>query len=174
MFNQLSVTFHREYKVHTMAEQELLPEKMDVFFSKGITLLYAVRNIKELFNTINKGRIAVFDYSFSLGDAEDTTIGSGKTVRYLNYKEFLRELKKMKEVMYVKKSNSKILKDKNRIWLDCVYGEKQLCEKYIKLDKSVRKQISQSLTSLKETSRFLNNDNNPEWISIDQFFIKNS
>jgi hypothetical protein len=168
MFNELSQIFHQGYKVDTMLYQSELPEQMDVFFSKGITLLYAVRDMEDLFYTIKKGRIAVFDYSFALGKQFDTTIGSGKTVRYLELNSFLNELKNHDEKLYVKKSNSRIIKETNRLWVDCIFGEQSICEDYIKLDVRLRKEIANKLSTLNGSSRFLNNDNSPEWMTIEE------
>ena len=173
LFNHLSITLHKNYNVVTMLMPESLPPKMDVFFAKGISILYVVRTVDELFTALRKGRLSVFDYSFSLEKEEDTTIGSGKTIRYLNYSNFLNELKKAEEVMYVKKSNSKIIKDTNRIWLDCVFGEKSLCEEYIKLDVSIRATIAQRFEGIQNTGRFLNNDINPEWIAVEEYYRYN-
>ncbi|OGT07448.1 MAG: hypothetical protein A2103_04225 [Gammaproteobacteria bacterium GWF2_41_13] len=169
LFNYLSLVLHQNYNVVTMLTTESLPSKMDVFFAKGISILYAVRTLDQFFATIRKGKLAVFDYSFSLGKEEDTTIGSGKTVRYLNYSDFLNALKKADEVMYVKKSNSKIIKDKNRIWLDCIFGEKSLCEEYIKLDTSVRIALVQRFEGIQNTGKFLNNDISPEWVAVENY-----
>jgi len=173
LFNLLATKLHNNYNVITMLTPDTLPPKMDVFFAKGISILYVVRSVDELFTTLRKGRLSVFDYSFSLDKEEDTTIGSGKTVRYLNYEAFIDELKKTDEVMYVKKSNSKILNDTNRIWLDCVFGEKSLCEEYIKIDMFIRTALAQRFEGIKNTGRFLNNDKNPEWVAVEEYYRRN-
>jgi len=170
LFNQLAIKFNNKYNVITMLTPEALPHQVDVFFAKGISILYVVRSVDELFTTLRKGRLSVFDYSFSLEKEEDTTIGSGKRVRYLNYAEFLDGLKKADEVMYVKKSNSKVLKDTNRIWLDCVFGEKTLCEEYIKIDVFIRTTLAQRFEGIKNTGRFLNNDIYPEWVAVEEYY----
>lgn len=171
MFNELSKTFHQGYKVNTLLHQSELPVRVDVFFSKGITLLYAVRDLNDLFYTIKKGRLAVFDYSFALGKQVDTTIGSGKTVRYLELKDFLQELKNHKEKLYVKKSNSRIIKETNRLWIDCIFGEESICKNYIELDVRLRKEMANKLSAFNGSGRFLNNDINPEWVLIDKFIV---
>ena len=173
MFNELSKTFHQGYSVKTMLHQSELPEKMDVFFSKGITLLYAVRNLEELFYTIKKGRLAVFDYSFALSNQFDTTIGSGKTVRYLELNDFIKELENHEEKLYVKRSNSKIIKETNRLWVDCIFGEESICKKYIEIDSILRKEIADKLTGFKGAGRFLNNDISPEWVQFESFIDQN-
>jgi hypothetical protein len=172
MFNKLSKTFHREYKIHAMLEPSSLPDRMDVFFSKGISLLYAVRTIPQLFGTIRKGRCAIFDYSFNLGKTEDTTIGSGKTVRYLSFDDFMHELGNHSETLYVKKKNSRYIPDTNRVWLDCLYAEASVCNKFIALDKRIRKELSLRFSPINGAERFLNSDHEPEWLTIEDF-IKN-
>jgi hypothetical protein len=169
MFNKLSKTFHREYRIHTMLEPSGLPDRMDVFFSKGISLLYAVRNIAQLFETIRKGRCAVFDYSFNLGKEEDTTIGSGKTIRYLNFDDFMAEIGRHNERLYVKKKNSSYIPDTNRIWLDCLYSEESICRRFIELDTRIRKDLSRKLSPVKGSERFLHGDHDPEWLRIEDF-----
>lgn len=173
MFNGLSKTLHKEYRVNTFVTYNELPPKMDVFFSKGITLLYAVRSLKELFDTIKRGRLAFFDYSFSLSEVEDTTIGSGKTVRYLKLNDFLAELKNHKEVLYVKKTTSRFIPETNRVWLDCLFAEETLCSKFIALDKKLRGEIAKKLSSCKKAETFLNNETAAEWVSIDEFLDAN-
>lgn len=169
MFNKLSKTFHREYKIHAMLEPSSLPDRMDVFFSKGISLLYAVRTIPQLFETIKKGRCAIFDYSFNLGKAEDTTIGSGKTVRYLSFDDFMHELGKHTETLYVKKNNSRYVPDTNRVWLDCLYADASVCNRFIALDTHIRNAVSLQLSPIAGAERFLNNDHEPVWQTIDDF-----
>jgi hypothetical protein len=169
MFNGLSKTLHKEYRINAFVSTAELPPKMDVFFSKGITLLYAVRNLKDLFDTITRGRLAFFDYSFSLSEMEDTTIGSGKTVRYLKLSDFLSEIKKRKEKMYVKKPSSRFLQDTNRVWLDCLFAEDALCSKFIALDKKLRSEIADKLSGVKNSETFLNKESSIEWIPVSEF-----
>ena len=169
MFNQLSSTFHKDYKIICSDKKDKLPKKMDVFFSKGITLLYDIRSLDDLFNTLDSCRISIFDYSFSINSIHDTTIGSGKTVRYLVLSEFISRLKLKKEKIFIKKGNSKLINEKGHIWLDCVYGEESLCKSYIKMDVELRQKIANSFKRFKNYSNFLNNDTNPEWIPLEDY-----
>jgi hypothetical protein len=169
MFNELAKLFHKEYSIRTMLLPSGLPERMDVFFSKGITLLYAVRTIADLFSTIRTGRLAVFDYSFSMDKVEDTTIGSGKTVRYLRLDDFLAALKTQQDALYINKSNSRYIPETNRVWLDCISGDERICQNYIDLDTKLRPKIAQRLSAVAGSARFLNNIHASEWLTVDQF-----
>lgn len=169
MFNRLSKTFHREYKIHTMLEPSSLPDRMDVFFSKGISLLYAVRTISQLFGIIRKGRCSIFDYSLTLGKEEDTTIGSGKMVRYLSFDDFMVEIGNHRETLYVKKKISRYIPDTHRVWLDCLYADESICLEYIELDRQIRCLLHKKLSPIKESGRFLNDEFNPEWLPIEEF-----
>lgn len=173
MFNRLAKLLHQDYKVNTYLDPSELPEQVDVFFSKGISLLYAVRDVEQFFNTVGKGRIAIFDYSLSLDGAEDTTIGSGKTVRYLDYSDVIKAYRKRNRVLFVKENNSRYIKDKNRVWLDCLYSDPESCERFIQLDTSLRKELYSRLSALEGAGRLLNREEEPRWLPIDTF-IKES
>ena len=169
MFNELSVLMHQDYTVNTMTDPVDLPDQLDVFFSKGVTLLYAVRDLNQLFETLETGRIAVFDYSFTVSDSEDTTIGSGKTVRYLNLAAFLEKLKTKDRILYVKTQTSRFDSKTGRVWLDCVYAEPSLVEAFAALDTRVRRDFSNKLSGIKQVDRFVNNDREPEWVPVQHF-----
>jgi len=169
LFNQLSVRMHQDLKIWTMCALSDISDSVDVFFSKGITLLYSIRSLGEFFDMINKGRCSIFDYSFSIGRCEDTTIGSGKTVRYLNLNDVIKEYRKYEKVMYVNKQTSKKIPETNRVWLYCLYAEKSLCDEYIKMEKRIRCELFRRLGSIPEAERFLNKEIDPEWIPIDEF-----
>jgi hypothetical protein len=169
MFNELSVLMHQDYTVNTMTDPADLPGQLDVFFSKGVTLLYAVRDLNQLFETLETGRIAVFDYSFTFSDGEDTTIGSGKTVRYLNLVAFLEQLETKERILYVKTQTSRVDPKTGRVWLDCVYAEPSFVDAFTVLDTKVRREFAKKLSGIKQSDRFVNNDHEPEWVPVHQF-----
>ncbi|ELM3751990.1 hypothetical protein ACET96_11975 [Aeromonas dhakensis] len=87
-FNLMAKLMHEKYQVITTDASSEIPISYDVFFAKGVTLLYAIRSGYELFDYIKNSKITVFDYSFSLGTAKESYIGTGKFVRYLSKDEF--------------------------------------------------------------------------------------
>ena len=169
MFNRLAKLLHQEYRVHTYLDPSELPGQVDVFFSKGISLLYAVRDVEHFFNTVGRGRLAVFDYSLSCTGIEDTTIGSGKTVRYLDYTDFIKDYRKRDKALFIKVNNSKYIKEKNRLWLDCLYSDSETCERFIQLDIRLRKELCSRLSNLEGAERFLNNEEEPRWLPLETY-----
>lgn len=87
-FNFMARKIHEGYKIHTSTLLCDSPVRYDVFYAKGITLLYAINSASELFNLVANAKIAVFDYSISLTEQKDTYIGTGKSVRFLSKVQF--------------------------------------------------------------------------------------
>lgn len=174
MFNRLAVMLHRDFQITTVTDPALLPDQMDVFFSKGISLLYAVRDTEHFFETVGKGRCAIFDYSLSFAGSEDTTIGSGKTVRYLPVREFMREYGSKDHVMFVNRVNSRYVAETDRIWLDCVYGVDDVCTTYIEMHKRIYGKLLEQFASVNEATRFLNGRKPPVWVSCEEFVAESA
>lgn len=170
-FNRLSVMLHSAYKVKTVREVEFLKEQTDVFFSKGVTLLYIVREVGELLNLLAKGEICVFDYSFSMEGVQNTSIGTGKHVRYLDFNEFYKAYNKGIKKLFVRKNKSYYNKATNRIFIDCVYAEEGICREFIDLDIRIRKELMLKLSSTPEALILLDAEKEApvEWISIEEF-----
>jgi hypothetical protein len=169
MFNKMSELLHSQRAVHAMTDAVGLPDQIDVFFSKGVTLLYAVRDLAQFFETVERGRLSVFDYSFSLAGEMDTTIGTGKVVRYLDFGKFLAALPGRGRDLYVKTQNSRIVPEKNHLWLDCVYGEAAHCEKFIEMDTQIRGELAGHFSTVPESGRFLNHEETPQWQPVREF-----
>lgn len=87
-FNSLAKIMHASYHVSTRTSPLHLRPNADVFFAKGITLLYVVRTPEQLYELIDNTQIAILDYSFSLCGEQNTQIGTGKDVCYLRREEF--------------------------------------------------------------------------------------
>ncbi|OVE77660.1 hypothetical protein BVX99_02100 [bacterium F16] len=171
-FNQMADLFHPDYSISAVTSPTLLPENMDVFFAKGITLLYAVRDVNDLFETLDRGRFAIFDYSFSCSEQEDTTIGSGKTVRYLPIKTFLKHYQQKDKVMYVNRNKSRLIPETSRIWLDSVYGSEAVCNTYIELDCSIRSQLAESVGNIPHAEHFLTTTPKPSWVGLEEYICE--
>lgn len=172
MFNKFSKIMHQNYKVHTMFQHQYLPEMVDVFYSRGISLLYAIRDIDSIFHTINKSRCAIFDYSLTMSEEEEVTIGTGKSVRYLNYLDFLEALRRQdSKSMFVYTGKSKYIPDTNRLWIECLYGEEDICNDFIEMDLKIRDQLSSKLSSVPGYSHFMDEqcDIKSAWVSIEEF-----
>ena len=86
-FNMLAPMLHAQYDIKVSTEY--IKSSVDVFFAKGITLLYAIRSAQQLSDFVLDSKISIFDYSFSLNDEKFTQVGTGKDVSYLSKDEFL-------------------------------------------------------------------------------------
>lgn len=170
IFNRLSIKLHSGYKVKTMREIEKLNEQAEVFFAKGVTLLYIVRKTSDLMDILDKGKLCIFDYSFALGEEQNATIGTGKSVKYINFDDFYSYYKKGTKKLYLRKEKSHYNKAKNRIFIDCIYAEENICKEFIKLDMRIRDELIALLSSEQDASVLLDAESEDmNWQTIDDF-----
>lgn len=171
LFNKMSLLLHQKYKVVTMSNTELLQNKVDIFFSKGITLLYAVRNYNQLYHLLNLGRCAIFDYSFSIEGDQFTTIGSGKTVKYLDYRKFQETLDKGTKKYFVLKSQSNYNPNTKRIFVESIYADENICNEFIANYNNVRSQLKKASLSFPAINQLfdLENEETPAWVTLEEF-----
>lgn len=171
LFNRLAVLIHQNYNIRTVNDLKLLRQKADIFFAKGVTLLYVIRSANQMINLLKKGKLCIFDYSFSMKGEQEITLGTGKQIKYIDYKSFYNEHKKNSNGMYVRKSKSNFNDETKRIFIDCIYGEEGLCQEFIKLNKKIRKELSNRLSNINNVSVFLDRtkDESYDWIGIEDF-----
>ncbi len=86
---------HRGYRLNVGVNNSHIPAEIDVFFAKGITLLYAIKDASSLFDLLAQAKLSVFDYSISTGARKEKTIGTGKGVCYLSKSDFFEGLQKL-------------------------------------------------------------------------------
>ena len=132
-FNLMARLMHEKYKVITTDVPSETPTGYDVFFAKGVTLLYAIRSGVELFDYIKHSEITVFDYSFSLGDKKDNYIGTGKCVRYLSKGEFVEVYQQILESgkdIWVR-GNSKADLDRGLFYIEGIVACDDLASRFI-------------------------------------------
>ena len=130
--NELAKISYPKYKLHLMNSLDGINTKTDVFFAKGISLLYAIRKPEEFKKIVNNNTICLFDYSFALKKRQVTTVGSGLEVEYLTLKECLPVLKNGNKEIYVNLVNHDF-SGKDRRFFDMVIAEKPIIDKFVKL-----------------------------------------
>ena len=172
LFNLLADKIHQNLKISTKIPSAQQKIASDIFFAKGITLLYAIKNIDQLFTLFDTCQLALFDYSFSLGEPEVTTIGTGKITTYLKFDEFLKKYHRREKRLYIKKQNSRIVDETNRIWLDCLYADENLSRAYIEYYDQIREQLVPRLSNIRDADRFLDNTRMNKWIALEDFLDK--
>lgn len=171
LFNRFAILMHPDYAVSVYDDIGKLPARSSIFFAKGVTLLYAIRSIDALFDVFNHCDAALFDYSLSVHDIQEVTIGTGKTVRYLPLDDFMSTYSRFDKKIYVKIGNSQYDKETDRLFIDAIWGTECYCEEYIALDSLVRKSLSVGCEKVKDAELLLDNANgrNIGWILLEEF-----
>ena len=133
-FNCTALQLHKDYHVSAVSELNIIQAEQDVFFAKGITLLYAVRSADDLLNLTRRKKISIFDYSFSMCDDVSTQIGTGKNVKYLSKREFLSfyEMVKSEGKDIWVRNNAGVRKNGELFYFEGIVCGADLSEKYIK------------------------------------------
>jgi hypothetical protein len=141
-FNRLAVLMHSRYDVKTSDIVQKSDLSADVFFAKGVTLLYAVREPLQLLDMLSYGKISLFDYSFAMDGPQEMTLGTGKQIVYMAYEDCKKQMGEGGKLILVRRSRSHYDASSNRIFVDCVYGDERHCREYIELDSRIRSAVA--------------------------------
>ncbi len=127
MMNKSAKYLHEHYKLALFSDIALL--ECDLFFAKGVSLLYAIDNEDLFCSVLNRAKIAIFDYTFSNDKKIIERIGTGKEVCFLSLKECKKKLNKE----LILNPSTRISERKNdRETFECIYGEKEAIKEYLK------------------------------------------
>lgn len=104
----------------------------DLFFAKGVSLMYIYQDEEAMCAAIKNSKIAIFDYTFSLQDKKNDFVGTGLPVYFLNLDKCKKLLETEGKVFITKPY---IIKNyhhnpQEKITYDCIYGDKEIVEKY--------------------------------------------
>ena len=170
--NEIAVQLHEQkYKVHVYLERKDAPSGTSLFFAKGVTLLYAFNTVSDFIELINKSDIALFDYSFSMSDIQKTTIGTGKSVTYLNYEEFMKALEGTGKKLTVRKGKTKYNPENKRLWVECIVANEADTAAFIDLDTKVRIGLKEALPTSEAADYFTQQATEGmfEWMPVEDF-----
>ena len=128
--NAMAAYTHEAYDVRISEVVE--PVACDLFFAKGVSLLYAI-DTEDLFcDVLTQSRIAVFDYTFSRKTRMSDVIGTGLPVTFLNLDECQRGLsvpgKKLILNPYWLRTYHH---SPDKVTYDCVYGDEDIVDRYL-------------------------------------------
>jgi len=170
-FNHLSELLHPDYRLKTCTEWNSRPGDADIFFAKGVTLLYAVRHIDQLSDYLRHAKIGLFDYSFSLGPEREVMIGSGKVIRYLSLAKSLESLRNLPNRLWVKIKDSRPDNQNNTLYVDCLYADLETGPAFMEYDRSIRSALLQRLSGLSGADLFLDSQDgkNSGWLPMPEF-----
>lgn len=108
--------------------------KTDLFFAKGVSLMYAIKDEETMSAILRNSKISLFDYTFSLTGKKEDHVGTGLPVTYLDLNKCRELLESSGKVLITRPY---VIKDyhhnpKEKTTLDCIYGDKEVIDRYIK------------------------------------------
>ena len=131
LLSELALKLHSNYQVEYSLSQNDLKND-GIFFSKGVTLLYALKEIEDLYHYISKPEISIFDYNFSLIEKQTRILGTGKKINYLSLNEFKNNTSNNNSTLLIRKSDLIYDQVNKRLRCNCLYGNKDFLLKFLK------------------------------------------
>ncbi|XOV79292.1 MAG: hypothetical protein ACFHVJ_20635 [Aestuariibacter sp.] len=152
--NMAAKQLHQQYQLQLFEDFKAQPLKTDVFFAKGVSLLYAIDSVADFRHILGSSRLSLFDYSFSKKDQFSTTIGTGKVVNYFTKEAFLKSLPDG-HVCYFRSDKHK--EEEETLFYELLIGEPELVERFIHRQQELVEKIRQNFCS-QSNSYFLRAD----------------
>ena len=125
---------HEQYDIELWeSAAESGPVQSDLFFAKGVSLMYVYQDEETMCDVIRNSKIALFDYTFSLGDRIQDFVGTGLPVTYLSLDKCKKLLEAEGKVFIIKPY---VIKNyhhnpKEKVTYECIYGDKEVVERYL-------------------------------------------
>ncbi len=141
---ELAAKLHSDYQVSYSLTGLNEDSNCGLFFSKGVTLLYALKKSEDLMGYLKSSKIGIFDYNFSLGAPQSQILGTGKKINYISLKEFKKMNESSGSNLYIRKSDLIIDKENNRMRCYCLWGEDYFIEEFLQ-------ETSKALTHISNT-----------------------
>ena len=130
MMNSVAKYTHSGYKLDLYTEVKVLT--CNIFFAKGVSLLYTFNDEKFFSHVLKNSDIAIFDYTFSLKDAIKDFVGTGKPVTFLSLEKCKDLLNDNNKKLILNPSKRVDTANKNKATYECVYGDKSLLKAYFR------------------------------------------
>ena len=133
--NAVAEYTHEKYDVKLWEDvKDAKTVETDLFFAKGVSLMYAFSDEESMCDVLKKSKISIFDYTFSKKDKIESYVGTGLKVYFLSLERCKEILEKEEGKILIMKPY--IIKDYHngpeKTTYDCVYGDKEIVEKYFK------------------------------------------
>lgn len=165
LLNQTAKIIHPLYKVSTYTDRASLNKPVDFFFAKGVSLLYAIRNAEDLFNTLQTVQFGFFDFSFALESPKEAYLGTGKKVVYFPLNAFLALTQKGKRRLFIEKGSAVVDKQKGILRANFYYGEPSLIAETVEEDFRLRKIVAGRLAGADKSHLLLGSNFGVNYIS---------
>jgi hypothetical protein len=138
MMNRLADLVHPQSQISTFVDYPNPLAGYDVFFAKGVSLLYKVDTTNELARVLSSATISIFDYSFSLKGNRKKILGSGKPIHYLDVGEAREMLKDAGGFFVVRTGETRVEPEQDRVFVNGLYGNREAIHGFIGIDGRMR------------------------------------
>lgn len=142
LLNDGAKALYPDFTLETFLDLKSCSSESSVFFAKGVSLLYALREVEDLLSALTLGRVCVFDYSFALGERQTQYLGTGKQVAYLPLSQVQAALRSAfpKRTLLVQKTSALLNRDEQRLRAVFYFGEEQILRKIIVQELDLKRQ----------------------------------
>lgn len=132
--NEVARYTHEQYKLKLFYNpKDAGGLKSDLFFAKGVSLMYAFADAKSLCRALQNSRLALFDYTFSRKGTVREFVGTGLPVTFLSLDACKKLLETdTKRLIFRPYRIKSYHTDPNKVTYDCIYGDPVVVEKYLK------------------------------------------
>lgn len=128
--NGMARATHDTYDIQLRDRPAALP--CDVFFAKGVSLLYALDDEALFCDVLANCQIAIFDYTFARGERITEVVGTGLPVTFLNLDECRSRLTADGKALLLAPYTLKTYhQDPAKVTYDCVYGDRAVIDRYL-------------------------------------------
>ncbi len=128
---RLGQKLHSGYDIRTWTVPETIEWTSDIFYAKGVSLLYAIRSATDMRKCLEYAGVGLFDYNFSLENMQKGVLGTGKSVAYIPLNSFLEETADLPQRLYVRKSDARIDAASKRARCHFLWGEPELVQELL-------------------------------------------
>jgi hypothetical protein len=127
--NRMALYTHDSYDL-TLTET-VRPTPCDLFFAKGVSLLYALSDEAMFCEVLANSRLAIFDYTFSQGPKIHETVGTGLPVTFLRLNEWRQQLVMQGKTLRLAPYTLKTYHETPaKVTYECVYGDEEIVARY--------------------------------------------
>jgi hypothetical protein len=128
--NAMARYTHESYDVHLAERVDPVP--CDLFFAKGVSLLYAIHDEALFGDVLDNSRIAVFDYTFARDGKVSDVVGTGLPVTFLDLDACRQRLSTPGRTLLLNPYSIRTYhQTPDRVTYDCIYGETAVVERYV-------------------------------------------
>ncbi|MCK5282788.1 MAG: hypothetical protein KAK00_05245 [Nanoarchaeota archaeon] len=129
MMNHVAKYIHHGYDIKLYEGKTKI--ECDVFFAKGVSILYAFENEEIFCSTLLDSKISIFDYTFSTKDKLNEFVGTGKKVTFLSLDKCRELLDKEGKILILEPSQRIKNDDEKKVTYECIFGDKEIVSLYL-------------------------------------------